>query len=71
MFWWSGGLKYTPKNLRKLFVRPPFHSKALEKSKSGSQIEVFLPLGAMFGPPGHGPKISKVSLWHLDRLKTT
>ena len=36
-------------------------SSPWKKYKSGSQILVFLPLKAMFGDPGHGPKISKVS----------
>ena len=36
-------------------------SRPWKKSKSGSQIQVFWPLGAMFGIPEHGPKISKVS----------
>jgi len=73
-FWCSDGLGgsiTSQKTLENCWGSLHYISRPLKNSKSGSQIHVFLPLGAMFGGPRHGPKISKVSFWHFYRPKTT
>ena len=65
------GLSTSQKTLKNYWGALPFISRPWKKSKFGSQMSIFLPLGAMFGAPEHGPKNSKMSFWHFYRPKTT
>jgi hypothetical protein len=56
-----GGLSTSQKTLKNYWGALAFISRPWKKSKFGSQMNIFLPLGAMFGAPEHGPKNSKMS----------